>query len=152
MALRSQSCCNILQQSAWLKQQTFFSAGSWEIHAQDAITNSEKPLPSLQMAVLVYPYMAKNRNIKRSSPVCFYKGTNHIHEAPLLWHNIKRSHFLMPLHWRSGLQNMNSGGAQIFSPYQDQTINHGKVLWSLLKRWTASIMEDLVCHTNKFWL
>ena len=109
MALRSQSCCNILQQSVWLKQQTFFSAGSWEIHAQDAITNSEKPLPSLQMAVLVYPYMAKNRNIKRSSPVCFYKGTNHIHEAPPLWHNTKRSHFLMPLHWRLGLQNMNSG-------------------------------------------
>ena len=34
----------------------------------------------------------------------------------------------MPLHWRLGFQNMNSGGAQIFSPYQDQTIKYGKVL------------------------
>ena len=74
MALRLQRCYNTLQQSAWLKQQTFFSAGSWEIHAQDAITNSEKPLPSLQMAVLVYPYMAKKQKHKEKLSCLFLQG------------------------------------------------------------------------------
>ena len=72
MALRLQRCYNTLQQSAWLKQQTFFSAGSWESHAQDAITSSEKLLPSLQMAVLVYSYMAKKKQKHKEKLSCLF--------------------------------------------------------------------------------